>query len=421
MSMITARIRSLLNDRRAVLAFAYFFLIVTAYYLIKPVRSSFVISQLGSAQLPTLYILTAVVLGGLVAWHARLSHRIAPQRLTQIILLVLAAQLLAFRWLLPLPYRWISGLFYLWVSMFSVVAVTQFWTIADDLFDPAEAKQCFGFIGAGGIAGGVVGGTLASGLVRWMSSEDLLIIAAAFLGLSLVLVRRLWAAPRSQSAGSLEAVAHSTNTSECSSLLCYLKQFRYLRSLLLLVVVAKAVSTIIDYQFNGLIELAVSGTEARTALFGMFYTVLNITSLAVQLLLTSRLFNRLGVHRSLAVLPVGLAVGLLGLLVIPGLAVAGFVALYDRSLSYSLGQTGKEVLYVPVPSEVRYQVKPLIDAAAFRLAQGATGAGLLMAQQFGYLSPQVFSIFALPLIGVWLLALHRLRSARPVSVHLVGP
>ncbi|MBI4353832.1 MAG: hypothetical protein HY595_01205, partial [Candidatus Omnitrophica bacterium] len=195
MSLIAARIKSLWNNQRALVAFAYFFLIVTAYYLIKPVRSSFVISQLGSAQLPALYILTAIVLGGLVAWHARLARRIAPQRLTQIVLVALALQLLAFRWLLPLPFGWISGLFYLWASMFSVVAVTQFWTIADDLFSPTEAKRTFGFIGAGGIAGGVVGGALAGLLVRWMRSEDLLIIAAAFLGLSLVLVRRLWTAP----------------------------------------------------------------------------------------------------------------------------------------------------------------------------------------------------------------------------------
>ena len=97
MSMIAVQVGSLVRNRRALLAFAYFFLIITAYYLIKPVRSSFVISQLGSAQLPALYIMTAVVLGGLVAWHARLARRIAPQRLTQIILLVLAAQLLAFR------------------------------------------------------------------------------------------------------------------------------------------------------------------------------------------------------------------------------------------------------------------------------------------------------------------------------------
>jgi len=414
MSVIAMRFGSLMRNRRAPLAFVYFFLIITAYYLIKPVRSSFVISQLGSAQLPALYILTAVVLGGLVAWYARLSRRIAPQRLTQIVLLVLAAQLLAFRWVLPLPYGWISGLFYLWASMFSVVAVTQFWAIADDLFSPGEAKQWFGFIGAGGITGGIVGGTLASVLVRWMRSEDLLLIAAGLLGLCVLVLRLIWRLPRSRFGAVLEASVSPPSASRCSSLLCYLRAFRYLRYLLVLVVVAKAVSTIIDYQFNGLVELAVMGKEARTALFGMFYTVLNVTSLAVQLLFTSRLFNRLGVHRSLAVLPVGLGVGLIGLLVIPGLAVAGLVALYDRSLNYSLGQTGKEVLYVPVPSEVRYQAKPLIDAAAFRLAQGVTGAGLLLTQHVGHISPHAVGLLALPLLGVWLLAIHRLRTAQPV-------
>lgn len=394
------------------LAAAYFFLIVTAYYLIKPVRSSFVISQLGAAQLPFLYILTALVLGGLVAGYTRLARRVLPQRLMQAILVGLIVQLVIFRWVLPLPQRWISGLFYLWVSMFSVVAVTQFWTIADDLFSPSEAKRLFGFIGTGGIAGGIAGGVLASVFARWVQSEDLLLMSAALLSVCAVLLHRVWGLPHVQSPRVVEIADPQQHSNCCASLLCYFKQFPYLRDLLVLVVVAKGVSTIIDYQFNGLVELSVSGREARTALFGMFYTGLNVASLAAQLILTNRLFKRLGVHRTLAVLPVGLAVGVVGLLIIPGLALAGLVALYDRSLNYSLGQTGKEVLYVPVPSEVRYQVKPLIDAAAFRLAQGATGAGLLLAQQVGHLPPNVFGLLALPLIGVWLLAIHRLKTAQ---------
>jgi AAA family ATP:ADP antiporter len=402
--------------RRTWLATAYFFLIVTAYYLIKPVRSSLVMSALGSARLPSLYILTALVLGGLVAGYARLLRRVAPQRLMQAILAALLVQLVGFRWALQLPYGWISGLFYLWVSMFSVVAVTQFWTIADDLFSPGEAKHWFGFIGAGGIAGGIVGGALASALVRWMRSEDVLLVSAGLLGVCAVLLSVLWKFPRPQPVEAADGSPRSTNSSGCTSLLCYLKEFPYLRYLLALVMIAKGVSTIIDYQFNGLVELSVIGKEARTALFGTFYTGLNLASLVAQVALTSRLFSRLGIHRTLAVLPVGLAIGLAGLLLIPGLALAGLVALYDRSLSYSLGQTGKEVLYVPVPSAVRTQVKPLIDAAAFRLAQGAAGAVLLLAQQLGHLPPHALSVLALPLIGVWLLAIHRLKLAQPVRV-----
>lgn len=400
-------------NAKTLVAFAYFFVIVTAYYLIKTVRSSLVITHLGSAQLPYLYIISGVVLGGLVVWYARVSRGLAPQRLMQGILLVLIAQLVAFRWALELPHAWISGLFYLWVSMFSVVTVTQFWMIANDLFSPDKAKEAFTFIGAGGIAGGIAGGAVASLLVRWMATEDLLFVAAGLLGLCTVLLRALWRFQPTKPFNSAHVHERQESADQPRSLLGYLKEFHYLRYLLVLVVVAKAISTIIDYQFNGMAELFVSGTEARTVLFGMFYTGLGLVSLAVQLVLTSQLFKRFGVHRSLTVLPVGLAAGLLVLWVVPGLAVAALLALYDRSLSYSLGQTGREVLYVPVPSEVRYQVKPLIDAAAFRLAQGMAGVVLLLAQQIDQLPIQAYSFLALPLIGVWLLAIHRLRTLEP--------
>ena len=416
---------------KALLASADFFLMMTAYYLIKPVRCSLVITSLGSDCLPYLYILSAVVLGGLVAGYARLSRRIAPQRLMQGILGVLVVQLLMFRWLLPLPYAWISGLFYLWVSMFSVVIVTQFWMVVNDLFSGDEAKQMFGFIGAGGIAGGMAGGALTSLVVQWVATEDLLVIAAGVLGICAALQGALWRfhqpAPSKVTGASADAATaiggeRSAGRSErpasrspqrSGSLLSYLKEFRYLRYLLILVVVAKGVSTIIDYQFIGFVEVSVSGKEARTAFFGLFFTGLSVASLAVQLLLLSWLFKRFGVHRTLAVLPIGLVVGVIGLLLLPGLAVVGMLALYDRSLNYSLGQTGKEVLYVPIPSEIRFQVKPLIDAAAFRLAQGMAGVGILLAQYLGNFPIHAFSLLALPLIGLWFLAIRRLRSAQP--------
>jgi len=331
------------------------------------------------------------------------------------ILGTLAIQLLVFRWAVASPFGWISGLFYLWVSMFSVVAVTQFWMVADDLFNPAEAKQLFGFIGAGGIAGGITGGILASVLVRWIQSEDLLIVSAVVLGICMVLLDHLWKSYH-PSVPSTHNASASRELQPQMSLVTYLKEFRTLRYLLVMVMVAKGVSTIIDYQFNGLVELSVVGKEARTAFFGGFYTALNAVSLIVQLALTGWLFNKVGVHKTLAVLPVGLALGIVGIFLIPGLAGVAFLALYDRSLNYSFGQAGKEVLYIPIPSEVRFQVKPLIDAAGFRLAHGLAGVVLLFTRHLGQIPLQAFGLLALPLAGVWLMAIHRLKRTQPEGV-----
>lgn len=403
--------------RKCALASAYFFTIVTAYYVMKPVRSSLVISDLGSERLPYLYLLTALILGGLVAGYARLMRRLGPWPLMQAVLVGLIATLALFCWALPQGIGWVSGLFYLWVSLFSVIAVTQFWMVADDLFSLEEAKRCFGIVGASGIAGGIVGGAAASLLVHWLHTADLLLVAVGLLACCVGLLRLMraaaWREPPLRADRGQPGQAPSDTR---PSLSYYLRHSGYLRTLLVLVVVTKAVSTVIDYQFNGLVELAIPTQEARTAFFGMFYSALNAVSLAVQLGLTTWLLNRLGVHRILTVLPLGLAAGLVGLLIVPGLALAGVVALYDRSLSYSLNQTGKEILYVPVPSDVRYQVKPLIDAAAFRMAQGLAGAGLLVAQHVGHLPLQSAGLLALPLIGLWLAAIHHLRAVRPAQV-----
>jgi AAA family ATP:ADP antiporter len=401
--------------QRILLTAAYFFMVVAAYYVIKPVRSSLVLTHLGAAQLPVLYILTALILGFVVAGYARLLRRARPERLMLGILVSMVAQLLLFRWAFTLPYGWISGAFYLWVSLFSVITVTQFWTIADDLFTPEEAKRWFGLIGAGGIAGGILGGIAAGALVRWISSEDLILVAALLLGLCLPLLH--WVSRAHRSGGEAPADASPGGRNGCASLPSYLRKFPYLRDLLVLVVAAKAVSTIIDYAFNGFVELSIPGQEARTAFFSAFYVILNSASLLVQLALTTSLFARWGVHRALAILPVGLGIGVAGLLAVPGLAFAALVAVYDRSMSYSVGQTGKEVLYVPVPRAVRYRVKPLIDAAGFRLAQGSTGLALLLLQRLGNWSYQAMGLFAIPFLVAWLLAIRRLHRVR----HLLRP
>src|SRR3989338_5160712 len=180
------------EGQKVLLTFLYFFLIITAYYLIKPVSRSLILGELGSRVVPYVDLVCAVLMGPVVTCFARLVDRIPkPALVTRSFWLVLGVLVLFWK-LLAWPMPWIAGAFYVWVAIFSVLVVTLFWLVANDLYTPREAKRLFGFIGSGGILGGIVGSSIAAVGAQVVGTEHLLLLSAGLLVLCWLVVRQLW-------------------------------------------------------------------------------------------------------------------------------------------------------------------------------------------------------------------------------------
>ena len=87
---------------------------------------------------------------------------------------------------------WVLYMFYIWVAIFAVLSASQFWILANIVFNPREAKRLFGFIGAGAIAGGIFGGYLTSLIADWISSENLPFVAASLLIFCVPITQIIW-------------------------------------------------------------------------------------------------------------------------------------------------------------------------------------------------------------------------------------
>jgi AAA family ATP:ADP antiporter len=124
-------------------------------------------------------------------------------------------------------------------------------------------------------------------------------------------------------------------------------------------------SNLIDFQFNALSLELHPGVEDRTEFISRFFLYMNSCSFLMMLFLSSLLFKYFDLRVGLLVLPVTNAftsvMSMLG--VQKGLMVSKFM---DRSLNYSIQRASKEILYVPIPSEQKFQVKPILDAFAYR-------------------------------------------------------
>src|SRR5205085_8927730 len=85
----------------------------------------------------------------------------------------------------------VARVFFVWVAVFSLFAVAVFWSFMADLFTSEQGKRLFGFIGAGGTAGSLLGPIVTIGLSAPLGPANLLIAAAVLLEAAVFCVHRI--------------------------------------------------------------------------------------------------------------------------------------------------------------------------------------------------------------------------------------
>jgi AAA family ATP:ADP antiporter len=157
-----------------------------------------------------------------------------------------------------------------------------------------------------------------------------------------------------------------------------------------------------DYQFSALAAEVYPDQDRLAAFFGFWYSTFNIVALIIQLLLTQRVVQSLGVGGTLLFLPVGLGVGAVVMLFMPGLNAATLSRSVDGSLKQSLGRASVEMLFLPLTEETKKKVKTYIDVFVDSLAGGVSGLLLIALTQVLSLSATEVSYVILVLISIWL-------------------
>ena len=180
--------------RRAVLLQAYVFILITTLLIVKPTINSLFLSELTSEALPTAYLLTAVVALLFSVIYDRILWSFQLNRVIFATLIFCASLFGLFCFLMnyhPDNSVWLYAP-YLFVAIFGLLTTSQFWILANMVFNVREAKRLFGFIGSGAIAGGIFGGYLTSILTRFIPTENLLLVAALLLLICIPISAYLW-------------------------------------------------------------------------------------------------------------------------------------------------------------------------------------------------------------------------------------
>jgi ATP:ADP antiporter, AAA family len=371
------------------LLFLFFFLVIAAFWTLKPLRTSSVVRAFGSDYYPLFkqgFVFFVPLFMGLFTSMTCYLNR--EQMVYFFVGLFLTASwvfwgLFEFA-LSPL----VQIAFYFYVDAYITLMVVLFFSYMSEVFETAEAKQYYGLIGIGGLVGGIAGSAI-SGWASELLGNHIILMITLFLVPICWIVHTLKPLVPAADRETICPPQGKTVVQRFTEGMTLVFQSKYLVAIVLIVGLYEIMSTTIDYQFVALTEAAFPDRAQMASFQGKVSFWSSIAALLVQMFLTTYILRSKGVLGALILLPALLLVGSSVLLVFPILAVITLTTGGDAAFAYSINQVSKEVLYVPLDSVARFKSKAFIDMFVQRGAK-AMGGLLVMAYTL-YLSKRGFS------------------------------
>jgi AAA family ATP:ADP antiporter len=351
------------------LSFAFFFCVLAAYYVIRPIREEMGVT-VGREWLQTLFVIVLFFMLAAVPLFGWVVSSVAKQCIVPVIYGFFILNLIGFWALLGTGAVSVAaaGTFFVWVSVFNLFAVSLFWSTMADAYSSEDAKRLYGLIAAGGSIGAVSGPLITQSLVHVLGPTNLLLVSAAFLGGALAAVQGLRSAigtasrrdePLAQG-GLLAGAVHVWRSP-------------YLFRIALWVLTANLIGTFFYFEQARIIGETYAVAADRVQLFARMDLIVNSLTILGQVFLTGRLLQRVGIGVAAAALPVSGAIGLLALAIAPVAAVIVGVMIVERAVTFAIANPALRVLFTVVPAEDKYKAQNFIDTVVFRGGDAASG------------------------------------------------
>ena len=390
----------------ALLMFAYSFLAMAGYNIVKPATRSQFIDSLGADNIPYVQLVAGMIMGFVIQAYTS-AMRLLPRRwvfaATQAVMVGL---LLVFWSLFKTEATWVSVAFYLWGVLAGSLLISQFWSLANDIYDARQAKRVFGFIGGGASLGGIIGAGFAGQYARTIGTNNLLLVAAVFLAVCGVIVSSIAMREKPAAADVPAGDEKGMSPREAVALLVKSKHFQIIA---LVISFAAIGAGIVEQQVNMAAAQYIPGKDGRTAFLANVIFYSSIAGFLIQMTLTSRLHRLLGIGFALLLLPITL--GGTGVLMLATAALwsATTARVLDTSLRYTVDKTTREILFMPLPTAMKYRAKPFADVAVDRFAKGLGAALLIVAIKVAGVTWPQLSYLSITVAVLWIVMALRAR------------
>ena len=406
------------------------FLILTAYYLIKPVREGWIaISDIKGLTKLEVKAYSAfaqsLVLVAILPGYAWLAAVLPRRRLILTVGSVFGALLVVFWFAQPgmplasIPF--VAVAFYLFVGIFSVTLVAQFWAFSSDLYGPERGKRLFPLIAVGAAGGAVVGSWIGENLIRSPSIEAFDLILIALLPLAAALGMATWSdkrgtygSPSEWTTTRWDEPAAPTNEGPLKLIFGH----KYLLATAMMIMTFNWVVTSGDNILFGIVQETIREDlssqaldtvsynaalkEATTAFYGNLFFWVNLVALLLQSFIVSRILQFGGMRMLLLTTPFVSLIAYASMAFVPILGLIKVMKVAENSSNYSVQNTARHMLWLPTSKEMLYQAKPTIDTFFVRLGDGLAALTILIGTRVVSMDYVDFIAVNLVLICIWI-------------------
>jgi AAA family ATP:ADP antiporter len=382
------------------LGFFFHFLILTGYYITKPIRDSIGAGSSMDA-LPWMFTATLVVMIFANAAYAAIVARMSRRRFIPLaygfFIFVFVLFFLAMRIRPAAEQMWIGRGFFVWVSVFNLFNTAVFWAFMTDLFTVEQGKRLYGFIAVGGTLGAILGAYITKHYVSQIGPAYLLIVAAAMFVFAGFLVRFF---PRGFTIEDEGARPEEPIGGSVWSGIGHICRSPYLMGLAATMLLYTTTSTWAYFQQSDLARQAFKTTNDRTQFLATLEIWVNTITVLIQIFLTGRLLKWFGVAFTLVALPLLSMVGFGAMGVAASLAMLAVFQVARRAAAYALMRPSREILFTVLRREDKYKVKSVTDTLVYRIGDQLGSWSYRGFHDLGF-GLNVISWVAVPVAAVW--------------------
>jgi len=382
------------------------FLIILVFQVLKPLKSGLFVENLGAkvelyAKLANMGVaVMAVIL------FTYLYNRLGSRRLVAVLLVFFLLALLGFSSILitDQPSNAANWAFYLFGDAWSTIWVTTFWAYLNEMTQTEQSKRLYGLIGGGAVVGGLVGGVVVWQLVKPLGTSTLLVgcaVATGIIGLIIWGIETI--ASRPDASIGRQVSGQEQVSGEMKKMNAAVEGARlvfasmYLKAIVMIVFLYELRSQSWDYQYEAAAEGLV-GTGATQAFFGQIGAIVGVISVVTQLFLVSFVIRTFGLTTALLVLPVAMAMASGVYFTVPILWTSALLYISDNAFSYSINQTARETLFVPMSANIKYKARAFANMFVQRAGKSTA---ILMAFGLTAIPIRFLSVLAVIVFVIW--------------------
>jgi ATP:ADP antiporter, AAA family len=405
----------------AVLLATNVFLLLTAYYIIKPVREALILGGSGAEIKSYAGAAQALLFLFLVPLYGRWASRLNRIRLINGVTAFFISNLILFFFLgrLNIP---LGVVFFLWVGVFNLMLLAQFWAFANDIYTQEQGQRLFAIVGIGSSLGAIFGAQLAGWLFEAIGTFPMMLVTAGLLGVCMFITN--WIHHRQRQVSRQPSSEQPLSAAGGFQLVF---RYRYLFLIAILVLLSNFVNTTGEFILGKTVAQHAKAVAAQSsgiteeAYIGKFYANfffwVNVLGAALQMFAVSRIMKYLGVGWALMILPL-IAMGSYTVLAFtPILSFIRIAKICENSTDYSVQNTARHALFLQTDRDAKYKAKTAIDSFFWRAGDALSAVLVFVGTQLAF-GLRTFAIVNLGMVAVWLvvaLAIVRLRNQQTVT------